>query len=154
MIVAPAVIMRVVMAVTPVSAAFGLEGSAHVHKIRSQAMQHLFDHMVRPNAKDLASNFSRQMPISQMPGKTRKLTGILMPDLDNELGSGLNLQQPSIVKLQTVSISHGNRLRKVEKHIFALVRGQANATAMARVEIERDGACRLFLRPMPGDAVN
>ena len=136
--------------ITPVRTAFGLEGSSHVHKIRSQPLEHLFDHMVRPNAKNLASNFGRQMPISQVPGKTRKLTGILMPDFDNELGSSLNLQQPSVVKLQAISVGHGNRLRKIEKDIFALVRGQANATAMARVEIERDGACRLFLRPMPG----
>jgi hypothetical protein len=149
-----AVIMLVMMAVTPVSAAFGLEGSARVHKIRSQAMQHLFDHMVRPNAKNLAANFGRQMPIAQMPRKARELIGIFMPDLDNELGSGPDFQQPSIVKFQTVSISHGNRLRKVEEHIFTLVRPQANATAMARVEIESDGACRLFLWPMPGDAMN
>jgi len=147
---ASTVIMFVMIAVTPVGAAFGLEGSSHVHKIRSQPMEHLFDHMVGPNAKNPASNFCRQMPVSQMPGKTRKLTGILMPDFDNELGRSLNLQQPPIVKLQAISVGHGNRLRKIEKDIFALVRGQANATAMARVEIESDGACRLFLRPMPG----
>jgi len=146
--------MFVMVPITPVRAAFGLEGSSHVHKIRSQPMEHLFDHMVRPNAKNLASNFCRQMPISQVPGKTRKLTGILMPDFDNNLGGGLNLQQPSIVKLQAISVGHGNRLRKIDKDIFALVRGQANATAMARVEIEGDASCRLFLRPMPGCAMN
>jgi len=146
--------MFVMMAVTPVRAAFGLEGSLHVHKIRSQPTEHLFDHIVRPNAKNLAANFGRQMPISQVPSKTCKLTGILMPDFDKELGSRLNLQQPSIVELQAISVGHGNRLRKVEKDIFALVRGQANATAMSRVEIESERACRLFLRPMPGDAMN
>jgi len=56
--------------------------------------------------------------------------------------------------LQAISVGHGNRLRKIEKDIFALVRGQANATAMARVEIEGDASCRLFLRPMPGCAMN
>jgi hypothetical protein len=151
---ASAVIMFVMMAVAPIRAAFGLERGSHVHKIRSQPMEHLFDHMVRPNAKNLASNFCRQMPISQVPSKTRKLTGIRMPDFDNELGGSLNLQQPPILKLQAISVGHGNRLRKIEKDIFALVRGQANATTMARVEIESDGACRLFLRPMPGGAMN
>ena len=147
-------IMFVMMAVPPVRAAFGLEGSSHVHKLRSQAMEHLFDHMVRPNAKNWASNFCRQMPISQVPGKTRKLTGILMPDFDNVLGSSLNLQHPSIVKFQAIPVAHGNRLREIEKDSFALVRGQAHATAMARVEIEGDAACRRFLRPMPGRAMN
>jgi hypothetical protein len=38
--------------------------------------------------------------------------------------------------LQAISISHCNRLRKVEKDVFALIRSQANATAMARIKIE------------------
>jgi len=146
----PAVIMLVMMAATAVGAAFGLEGSPHVRKIRSQPMEHLFDHMVRPNAKNLAANFRRQMPISQVPGKARKLTGVLMADFDNELGSSLNPQQPPVVKLQAISVGHGNRLREIEKDVFALVRGQANATAMARVEIESDRACSFLVRPMPG----
>jgi hypothetical protein len=84
-------IMLVMVAVTAVSAAFGLEGGLHLYKIRSEAMEHILDHVVGPNAKNPVSNFSRQMPISQMPGKTHKLIGIFMPDLDNKLRSGLNL---------------------------------------------------------------
>jgi hypothetical protein len=151
---ASTVIMFVMMAVTPVRAAFGLEGSSHVRKIRSQPMEHRFDHMVRPNAKNLASNFCRQMSISQVPSKTGKLTGILVPDFDKGLGSSLNLQQPSIVKLQAISVGHGNRLHKIEKDIVPLVRGQASTTAMARVEIESDGACRFLRRPLAGGAMN
>ena len=79
-----------IMVVSRISATFGLEGSAHVHKFRSQAIEHLFDHVVRPNAKNLASKLSGHMPISQMPGKARKLIGILMPDLHDKLDSGLN----------------------------------------------------------------
>jgi hypothetical protein len=150
----PTVIMVVMVAVTAVSAASGLEGGLHLYKIRSKTMKHILDHMIGPNAKSLVSKFSRQMPISQMPGKAHKLVGISMPDFDNKLRSGLNLQPPPIFKLQAISISHRNRFWKVEKDIFALIRGQANATAMARVEIESDGACCLFLRPKPGAAMN
>jgi hypothetical protein len=87
----PPVIMVVMVAVTAVSAAFGLEGGLHLYKIRSEAMEHILDHVVRANAKNLVSNFSRQMAIPKMPGKTHKLIGIFMPDFYNELRSGLNL---------------------------------------------------------------
>ena len=86
----PPVIVVVMVAVAAVSTAFGLEGGLHLYKIRSEAMEHILDHMVRPNAKNLVSNFSRQMPISQMPSKTDKLIGIFMPDFDNKFRSGLN----------------------------------------------------------------
>jgi hypothetical protein len=56
--------------------------------------------------------------------------------------------------LQAISIGHRNRFRKIEKDIFASIRSQANATAMARVEIERETACRHFPWPVPGGAMN
>jgi hypothetical protein len=150
----PTVIMIVMAAVAAVSAAFGLEGGLHLDKIRSEAMEHIFDHMVGPNAKNLVSNFSRQMSISQMPGKAHELIRIFMPDFDNRLRSGLNLEPPSIFKLQAISIGHRDRFRKVEKDIFALIRSQANAAAMPSVKIESESACRLLPRPQPGGSMN
>jgi hypothetical protein len=87
----PRVIMVAMVAVAAVSAAFGLEGGLHLYKIRFEVMEHILDHMVGANAKNLVSNFSGQMPISQMPGKAHKLIGIFMPDFDNRLRSGLDL---------------------------------------------------------------
>jgi hypothetical protein len=94
------------------------------------------------------------MPISQMPGEAHELVGIFMPDFDDKLRSGIDLQQPPVFKLQGISIAHCNRSRKIEKDIFALIRGQANAAAMTGIEIEREGASRSFLRPMSGAAMN
>jgi hypothetical protein len=84
-------VMAVMVAVAAVRTALGLKGSAEIYKIGSEAAEHILDHVVGPNAKNPASNFSRQMPISQMPSKTHKLVGIFMPDLDNKLCCGLNL---------------------------------------------------------------
>jgi hypothetical protein len=77
-----------------------------------------------------------------------------VPDFDNRLRSGPHLEQSSIVKLQGVPIGHRNRIRKIEKDVFALIRGQANAAAMARVKIERERAGRHFFRPMSGGTMN
>src|SRR5262245_31673046 len=88
-------------------------------------MEHLLDHVIGPNAKNLIANFSRQMPISQIPREAHELVGVLMPDFDDKLRGGFDLQEPSVFKLQGISIGHGNRSRKIEKDIFALVRRQA-----------------------------
>ena len=55
----------ILMAMLIVCATLGLEGRLQLYKIRSEAVEHLLDDMVRANAKNLVSNFSRQMPISQ-----------------------------------------------------------------------------------------
>jgi len=150
----PILTMSAMVAVAGVSAAFGLERDLHLHEIRSKTNEHILDHVVRPNAKNLTSNFSRQMPISQMPRKARQLIGIFMSDFDNELCCSLNLEPSAVFKLQAISISHGNRLGKVEQDIFAVIPNQANAASMARVKIESERSCRVFRRPIPGESMN
>jgi hypothetical protein len=146
--------MIVIVAMATVRAAFGLKGYLHLHEFSSEAMKHFLDHVVGPNAKNVFSNFSRQMPVSQMPRKAHKLMPIWMSDFNDRLRSGLNLQPCPIFQLQAISIRHGNRFRKVEKDVFALISSKANAAAVARVKIERESTCRTFLRPMPGGAMN
>jgi hypothetical protein len=148
------VIMIMTADITAVSAAFRLERGLHLHKLRSKAMEHLLDHMVGPNAQSLIANFCRHMPISQMPGKTHELIGVLVPDFDKSLHSGLDPQQPPVVKLQGISIRHCNRSPKIEKDIFAVISSQANSAAVTRIEIKRERTCRFFLRPMSRWAMN
>ena len=148
------VIMVVMVAITTVSAAFRLERGLQLYKLRSEAMEHLLDHMIGPDSKNLVANFGRQMPVPQMPGEAHELLGILVPDFHNRLRSGLHYEQSPIFKLQGVPIGHRNRFRKIEKDVLALIRGQANAAAMARVEIERERAGRAFPGPMSGRPMN
>jgi hypothetical protein len=110
--------------------------------------------MIGPDAKNVVSNFSRQMPISEVPSKTRKLVGIFMPDFHDRLCGGLDFQPSPILKLQAIAICHRDGLWKIKEDIFAMIGSQANTAAMARVEIERESACRFFFRPMPGGAMN
>jgi hypothetical protein len=148
------IIMAVMAPGSVVSAAFGLERSTHPDKIRSEAMEHVLDHMVGPNAKNLVLNFSGQMSISQVPSKAHKLIGIFMSDFNEKFGSRLDLQPSSIIELQAISIRHCDRFRKIEEDLFALVSRHPDATAMARVKVERQSVDRFFLRPMPGGAMD
>jgi hypothetical protein len=77
-----------------------------------------------------------------------------VPNFDKMLGSSLNHQPPPIFKLQTISIGHGNGIRKVQEDIFAFIHSQANAPAMARATIEGQSACCVFLWPMTSGPMN
>jgi hypothetical protein len=144
----------VVLAVAAVSAAFRLKGNLHVCQIRAEPIEHCLNDMVGSNAKNLVPNLGRHMPISQMPSHARKLSGISMPDLDNQLHRGLYLQPPPIFELQPVSVCHGNGFWKVEENLFASIRHQTDAPAVALLEIEREGPDRLVFWPKPGGTMN
>jgi len=152
MVLAVAVIVMV--AVVAIGATLGLEGRLHYRELRAEAAEHMLDHVVGPDAENLVANFSRQMPVTEVPSQAHKLVWIFVPNFDNKLPSGLNHQPPPIFKLQTISISHRNGVRKVEEDFFALVRRQAYAAAMARVKIESESACSVFLRPVASGAMN
>jgi hypothetical protein len=146
--------MAVMVIVTTVRAAFGLKRGVAFSENCAEAGKHLFDHMVRPNTEGFMSNLRRQMTIAEMPCKAHKLARIFMPHLDNRLCGSLNHEPPPIVKLHTISISHGDSLWKIEKDIFALIRREPNPASVPGIEIERDSACGSFLRPMPGRTMN
>jgi hypothetical protein len=150
----PILIMVVMVAVSPVSAAFRLEGSLNYYQVSSETKEHILDHMVGSNTKDLLADFGRQMPISEMPGEANKLIAILMPDFEQKFGRGLDQEPCSIFELQTIAIGHRNCVRKVEKDVLTLICSQTNATAMARVKIEGERARSFFLGPMPGGSMN
>jgi len=142
--------MVVMMAIASVRASLRLKRCLYRGKICAKAKEHMLDHMVGADAKRVIPNFSRQMAVSQVPREAHELLRILMSHFDNNLGRSLNLEPSTIFKFQAISISHGNRFGKIEKDIFALICGKANAASMPRVEIESKRACRFFWRPMPG----
>jgi hypothetical protein len=146
--------MAVMVIVTTVRAAFGLKRSVAFSENCAEAGKHLFDHMVRPDSEGFMSNLRRQMTIAEMPCKAHKLARIFMPHLDNRLCGRLNHEPPPIVKLHTISISHGDSLWKIEKDILPLIRREPNPASVPGIEIERDSACGIFLRPMPCHTMN
>jgi len=75
----------------PISPALGLESGPDSVEVRSEAAEHVFDHVIGTNQKHTVSNFSRQMPIAKVPRKTHQLYRVLMSDFYKLLSSSSNL---------------------------------------------------------------
>ena len=154
MIVNVIVIMIVMVIMTAVCPAVGLERSIDLPENGAESVKHILDHMVRTNTKAVVSNVGRRMTIAGMPCKAHKLATIFVRDLDNRFRGRLNHEPSPIIKLHTIPISHRDRFRKIEKDILSLIHREPNPAPMARIEVERKNACGIFLRPMPSRAMN
>jgi hypothetical protein len=150
----PAVAIFVSVAVAAVRAAFGLKWGLHLHELRSKAMEHILDHVVGPNAKNVISNFRWQVPVSQMPRQTHELMRILVTDFNDGLCRGPDLQPPPVFELQAIAVGHRDGFRQVQKDILSFISSQANSAAVTRVKIESESALGLFLRPMASGSMN
>src|SRR5262249_19958913 len=132
----------------------GLKRRPDLQEIRSQALQHGFDHMVGSNAKNCATDLCWQMSVPQVPGETCQLFGISMADLYHWLRSCLHFEPSPILQPQPVTIRHGDRLGQIEEDLFALIRHQTNAPAVALFEMKSDGSRCLMLWPAAGEPMN
>jgi hypothetical protein len=131
-----------------------LEGAMQLDEIRSETEQHILYHVIRTNTDAVGANLRGDVSISDVPCKPHELNRYLMAYFDNRLGGSPDFQPPAVFKLQTVSVRDRNGFGQVEEDIFSLVDRQEDTTAVAGVEIERDGAGSVLLGPRAGDAVN
>jgi hypothetical protein len=91
-------VMVVVELAAAIGPAFGLKGRFNLQQLGSEPNKHVFDYMVGPNKKNISSNFGRQVPIAQVPGKTRQLVTVCMADLYKWFGSGSDPQPIAVIE--------------------------------------------------------
>jgi hypothetical protein len=142
--------MVVTITMAAVRAAFGLKSRLKLHDCRAEAVKHVFDDVIRPNAKCVPADLGRDMPVAEMPRQSHELTRIRVSNVDDRLGRRPNDEPRPVIELHAVSIGHCDRRGQVEKYLVALIRDQADASTMPMVEIESDRANRKFLRPFTG----
>jgi hypothetical protein len=152
MVIARAV--RGVLAMIGVRAAFGLESCQKLHSCRSEAAQHVFDDVIRPNPKSIAADLGRHMTVAEMPRESRELTRLRVSDVDNGLGRRSNDEPRPVIELHAVSIGHRDRSGQIEQYLVALIGDQADAPTMPMIEIEADRAGAKFLRPFTSAPMN
>jgi hypothetical protein len=150
----PILAMTAMVAVSGISTTFWLERDLHLYKFCSESKEHVLNHVVGTDAKNVLSNFGWQMSIPQMPCQAGELVRVFVSDFNNVLGRSLNLEPSTIFELEAIPISHGNRMGKIEQNILTLIPCEANTASMACVEIQGERPCSVFRWPMPGGLMN
>ena len=146
--------MVVTVLMAAVRAAFRLKCRLQLDERGSKTAKHVFDDVIRSNAKSLTAQLGRHMPIPEMPREPHELTRILMGDVDDGFSRRSNDEPTSILDLQSVSIAHGGRGIQLEEHFVALIGDQADTTTVPVVEGERQRIDRQLLRPFARASMN
>ena len=146
--------MVVTVLMAAVRAAFRLKCRLQFDERGSKTAKHVFDDVIRSNAKSLTAQLGRHMPIPEMPREPHELTWILMGDVDDGFSRRSNDEPTSILDLQSVSIAHGGRGIQLEEHFVALIGDQADTTTVPVVEGERQRIDRQLLRPFARASMN
>ncbi len=133
-----AMMVAVGVAMLIVGAVLGIERRFDRRQPRAKPSQHVFDHVVTPDAQPVAGDLHVDVPVADMPRKPRQLTRIRRRDLDKRLGAPDNPDDAAIVKNEAIAVMQGCGLRQIEQKSRTAFAAQDHAAAMAFMGIERD----------------
>ena len=146
--------MVVTMLTAAVRATFRLKCRLQLDERGSKTAQHVFDDVIRSNAKSLTAQLGRHMPIPEMPREPHELTRILVADVDDKFRRSSDDEPTPVLDLQSVSVAHGGRGIQLEEHFVALIGDQADTTTVPVVEGERKRTDGQLLWPFAGASMD
>ncbi|HKD77764.1 MAG TPA: hypothetical protein VKB76_19825, partial [Ktedonobacterales bacterium] len=138
--------MVVLMSAARIGAAFGIERRLDLDHARPQPLHHRLDHVIPADAQALRHDLGRQMAVAEMPGDADQMMRIGALDLDQRLGCGHHLDQPSILQHQRVTTAKSNGVFQVEQEFQSARPSHRHPPPVAVVEIQHHGVGRR-LRP-------
>ena len=141
--VAVAVIVVVIMAVTVtvamiVSAVLRIERHFDDRKPRTQAAEHVLDHVIASDAEAVAGDLHVDVAIADVPGEPRQFVGACGGDFDERFGPSDDAHDSAILQHKSVAVMQGNRLWEVEQKRRPTLAGQNDPAAMPVMGVEHD----------------
>jgi hypothetical protein len=144
------VVMTMVAVMMLVGPALGIKRRFDRLKSRPKAAQHVFDHMIAPDAQPLADDLHVDMTIADVPGEARQIVSIGGRDFDQRLRPADHADDGAVVEHEAVAVAERSGLRQIEQKFGAALTAQHHPSAMALVRVERNGIDGACLIPVSG----
>jgi hypothetical protein len=119
-----------------------------VAHMRSEAGEHVADHMVAQDQDPVRLDLRRQVAVADVPGKFGEFTCRMAGHLHQRFLCRDDLDQPAILKFEDVAMFELNGFGKVDHHDVLMHQFQAPAPQMAFLMVEHDKVER-HTRPAP-----
>jgi hypothetical protein len=119
-----------------VGAGFRLEGRRRRAHARTEAGEHVLEHVVRCDAQITFADLDRDVAVPQMISGARERVRRSAFDVQQRLGAGDHLHYPAITRREQVPAAQNAAARHHEAHFFAIVQPRAQAAFLPQLERE------------------
>ena len=82
----------------------------------AQALDHLGNHMIGPDADAIAQQLHRQMPVAQVPGDAHQFAVLMRVDFQQLFRLGADANDTRFHQ-QTVAVAQPHRLRQIDQEL-------------------------------------
>jgi hypothetical protein len=118
------------MAMVVIGTTLGLEGARYNGRCAPKAADHFSQHMIIFEIERVRSQFTRRMPIANMPGGFEKAQRVFGTHFKQGLRGRFDENQISIFKFHGIAIIQHGRFVKIEQKFESLFTAQRDAPAM------------------------
>jgi hypothetical protein len=122
-----------------VGATLRIERGLDLDHARAEAAHHGFDDMVAPDAKALAGDLGRQVPIAEVPGHAHQVMRVLAANFGQRLGGRDDFDEAAIFQNEGIATPQRHGGLKVEQEFQSARAGHDQPPPMPVVKIEDDG---------------
>jgi hypothetical protein len=138
------------MTVAGIGTTFRIERRLDLDNAGTKPFHHGLDHMVMADAKPLADDLRRQVPVAEVPGQPHEMARISPADFEKMFRCSHNFDQPAILQHQSISAPQRGHLLKIEQEFETARPSHCHAAAMTVVKTKYDGISRRLGPTMMG----
>ena len=129
---------------------FGVEGGFDDVDVAAEVFDHFLDDVVAADADLVADELDREVAVAEVPGDADQLGVGMGVDFGQGFGAGADADDFAVIGLQAVAVAQAVGLGEVEQEVLPGGGLQADAAAVAAVEIDEDFAGGGFEGPGAG----
>ena len=122
-----------VMVLVCIGAGLWFEHRFSRSELRAQAAQHLFQHVITPDAQPIANHLNIGVAISDLPCQPGELLWARCRDLNERLVLAGNAHDRAVIEHEAIAITQRGRLRQVEQEMCTAAPLQHDAAKVAFV---------------------
>jgi hypothetical protein len=128
----------IMLMMAAISTALGLERRLDGGELRTQANQHLLQHMIAADAQAITGYLHLRVPIAEVPGQARQLVRVDRSDFDQRLRPPDHAHNGTILQHQAIAVAQHRGLGQIEQECRPFLAGQHDAATLALVGVEHD----------------
>lgn len=135
--------------VAAIGATFRIEGRGHRSDHTAKTHHHRLDHVVAPDAKAIARQLRRQMPVAEMPREPDQAGGVRRFDFHEFLRLRFHRHEAPVLKFEGLPVPENHGRGEVEQDVEAVYAPQHPPPPVPQIMVE-DHGIRRRARPLTG----
>jgi hypothetical protein len=106
--------------------------------VAAEALDHVLNHMIGPDANAVTQQLHRQMAITEMPRDSHEFAIVMGVNFKQRLRACTDPNDRAVLQQQPIAVAQAQRLGEVDQQVMPGLRCQNDPAAVTAIEVDQD----------------